>query len=130
MSRPLADEDPEPFARIRPTSNIRKAHPMLPPVASQEHTAILPGSYRPDNRLFSTTTFQSLANPDSISLRKALPGQIYRTKDLPAELRLDRRVLVRCSADQSGSRQSIILHGIFWCGGGVTGAVSWLLIRP
>jgi Transposase len=40
------------------------------------------------------------------------------------------RVLVRCSADQSGSRQSIILHGIFWCGGGVTGAVSWLLIRP
>src|SRR5271165_5490672 len=25
MSRPLADEDPEPFARIRPTSNIRKA---------------------------------------------------------------------------------------------------------
>ena len=44
--------------------------------------------------------------------------------------KLDRRVLVRCSADQSGSRQSIILHGIFWCGGGVTGAVSWLLIRP
>jgi hypothetical protein len=44
--------------------------------------------------------------------------------------KLDRRVLVRCSADQSGSRQSIILHGIFWCGGGVTGAVSRLLIRP
>jgi hypothetical protein len=35
----------------------------------------LPGSPRPDNSLFSTTTFQSLANPDSISLRKPPPSE-------------------------------------------------------
>jgi hypothetical protein len=35
----------------------------------------LPGSRRPDNRLFSTTTFQSPANPDSMSLRKASSGE-------------------------------------------------------
>jgi HupE / UreJ protein len=55
---------------------------MLPPVAPQEHTAILPDSLRADNRLFSTTAFQSLANPDSMRLRKALRSKNLRFRRL------------------------------------------------
>ena len=47
-----SDEDPEPFARILSTPILVKLAAMLPPVAPQEHAAILPVSRRPDNRLF------------------------------------------------------------------------------
>ena len=47
-----SDEDPDPFARILSTPILVKLAAMLPPVAPQEHAAILPVSCRPDNRLF------------------------------------------------------------------------------
>jgi hypothetical protein len=67
-----------------------------PPVALQEHIAILPASRPPDNRLFSTTAFQSLADPDSMRLRKS-----PRSKNLR-----NRR---RCCGTQARRSASVVL---------------------
>jgi hypothetical protein len=53
---------------------IQKRDPSIP-IAPQEHDPILPASPLSNNRLFSTTACQSLANPDSVRFRNAPSGE-------------------------------------------------------